>query len=99
MVLTPGPGSTLGTAYGLSTLSGRSDVLSDAVGTADPNDYFRFSFSASSSSLSVLLSGLSANADLQVIRDANFNRTVDPGEVIGSSTRNYLHKKNGRSLP
>ncbi len=87
MVLTPDPGSTLSTAYGLSTISGRSAVLSDAVGTADPNDYFRFSFSASSSSLSVLLSGLSANADLQVIRDANFNRTVDPGEVIGSSTR------------
>lgn len=86
MVLTPDPGSNLSTAYIAGTINGRSNVFSDAVSTTDLNDYLRFTLNTSASSLSVSLSGLSANANLQVIRDANNNGVVDTGEVIGSST-------------
>jgi Beta-propeller repeat/Bacterial pre-peptidase C-terminal domain len=86
MPLTPDPGSTLGTAYNVGTVNGRSSILSDSVGASDLNDYLRFTLGASASSLSVSLSGLSANANLQVVRDANNNGTIDVGEVIGNST-------------
>lgn len=46
----------------------------------------RFSL-ASTSNINISLTGLGADADLQLIRDVNNNGVVDAGEVIGSSTR------------
>lgn len=68
--------------------SGDGDVQTCTPGyhLTDPNDYFKFSVSAPAT-LGAKLSGLSADADLQLIRDANGNGAVDPGEVLASSTR------------
>lgn len=83
------PNDTLTGAYNIGTLNG-SRVFSGWVsGSAglfhDPNDYYRFSL-GTDSSFSLSLTGLSADADVQLIRDSNFNGVVDPGEVIASST-------------
>ncbi len=86
MTLSPEPGNTLNLAYNLGRVDGKSAVFSDAIGSTDTNDYFRFSLGASASRLGVSLTGLSNNANLQVIRDTNNNGTVDAGEVIASST-------------
>lgn len=68
------------------------------VGSTDTHDYFHvyldgynhwgeFSYDTNSSSLVLSLTGLSADVDVRVIRDGNYNGIVDPGEVIASSTR------------
>ena len=77
-------GSTLGTAQNLGTLLGRQSV-SDFVGSSDTQDFYRINLAAPGS-LNVLLNGLGADADLQVIRDINNNGSVDSGEVLGSSS-------------
>ena len=59
--------------------------FSNTVGAADKNDFYRFNLSARSN-LNLSLSGLTANADMQVIRDVNHNGVVDPGDVVASST-------------
>lgn len=78
-------GDTLNTATNLGSLSGSSST-SGAIDWVGDNDYFRFSLSATSN-LSVSLTGLTADADLEVIRDGNSNGVVDPGEVLKSSLR------------
>ncbi len=85
MPLSPEPGSTLNTAYNIGRIDGKSAVFSDTIGSTDTNDYLRFNLGASASRLGISLTGLSNNANLQVIRDANNNGLVDAGEVIGSS--------------
>ena len=62
---TDGAGNTTGTAADLGTLSGTS-VQNDWVGASDTNDYYRFVVSGSSN-VSLVLSGLSADADLQLL--------------------------------
>src|SRR5262249_6664932 len=79
-------GNSLGSARDLGTLVDRKS-FSDFVGSIDPNDYYRFSLAGwAGSLLHARLSGLSADADLQLIQDANYNGVVDPGEVLASST-------------
>ncbi|WP_421655132.1 pre-peptidase C-terminal domain-containing protein [Leptothermofonsia sp. ETS-13] len=83
------PNNTLGNAYNLRTLNGSRSFSGWVSGNSsyfyDANDYYRFSL-GTDSNFSLSLSGLSADADVQLIRDANFNGTVDVGEVIASST-------------
>ncbi|PZV11506.1 MAG: serine protease [Leptolyngbya sp.] len=82
--LTPPPphGDTLSAATNIGTLS--TYTTGGAIDFTGDQDYFRFSLS-STSNLSVSLTGLSADADLEIIRDRNFNGTVDAGEVLKSS--------------
>jgi hypothetical protein len=87
---TPGLGrptelnNTLGTAYDISTLNG-TRIFNDAVSSSDTNDFYRFSL-GTTSNFNLTLNGLSEDADVQVIRDANFNGVVDADDVIRSST-------------
>ena len=76
-------GNTLNTARNVGSLSNTQN-FSDFVGSADPTDYYRFSLS-NTSNLSVNLSGLSADADIYLIRDANGNGVIDPGEILAAS--------------
>ena len=80
-------GNTLGSARNVGTLPGTA-FFGDSVGLADTNDYYRI-FLPSTRTLNVQLTGLMANADLQLIRDADGDLQVDDGEVIGWSFRDY----------
>lgn len=77
-------GNTLLTARDIGTLDGTLS-FSDFVGTADTDDFYRFSLNTQSSS-TLLLNGLSADADIQVIQDLNNNAVVDDDEIVDSST-------------
>ena len=77
-------GDTIGTARNVGILSGTA-FFDDFVGAADTDDYYRVALSATRT-LNLSLTGLTADADLQLIRDADGDLRVDPGEVIRSST-------------
>jgi hypothetical protein len=72
--------NTLATANYIGVLNG-SQTFNDFVGDADPNDYYHFILN-SPSNFNLSLSGLSADADVQLIQDFNSNGVVDAGEVI-----------------
>lgn len=78
------PNDTLNQAIEIGSLAGQR-AFSNSVGTTDKNDYYRFNLSEMST-LDLSLSGLAANADVQIIRDVNHNGVVDSGEVVASST-------------
>ncbi len=75
--------NTLATARNLGVVNG-SLTVRDFVGNSDPSDFYRFQIAASSN-LSLRLTGLSADADLYLIQDANHNGIVDRGEVLSYS--------------
>ena len=75
--VTPEPGSSPGQAFNLGNLNGTRTV-SDFVGSTDINDFYRFDLSAPSS-LNIALSGLSADANLQLLNST--------GTVIASSSQ------------
>jgi hypothetical protein len=81
----PDPGNTLGTAYNVGTLTG-TQTFTDSVGSTDTSDIYRFSLGATSN-FNLSLTGMSNDADVRLIRDANNNGIIDTGEVIASSTR------------
>ncbi|EGJ34493.1 MULTISPECIES: PPC domain-containing protein [Moorena] len=60
--------------------------LSGFVGDTDTTDTYEFSIGLFEG-VNINLTGLSSDADLQVIRDSNNNGLVDSGEVIDTSTR------------
>ncbi|MDJ0734159.1 MAG: S8 family serine peptidase [Nostocaceae cyanobacterium] len=64
--------------------SAYSDWVGSWSGNDDTNDYYRFNIS-DSSELTLNLSGLSSDVDVQLIHDVNDNQVVDIGEVIASS--------------
>ncbi|GFE71990.1 PPC domain-containing protein [Chroococcus sp. FPU101] len=70
----------------LGTLSAPPATYFGSVGDTDTSEIVRFNL-ASVSDLNISLTGLSADADLQLIRDINNNGVVEGGEVISSSTR------------
>ena len=76
-------GNTLPTARNLGAISG-SGTVRDFVGNSDPNDFYTFQLN-SSSNLSLRLIGLSADADIYLIQDANHNGVVDRGELLSYS--------------
>lgn len=89
LAATPGLGiatevnNTLNTAYDIGTLNGIR-IFSGGVSTLDTKDFYRFNL-GTTSNFSLLLNGLTGDADVEVIRDVNFNGLVDPGEVMASS--------------
>ncbi len=78
------PGETLGTARVLGGLSS-STSMNGWIGSTDTIDLYRLSLT--SDHLNVVLTGLSADADIRVIRDVNDNGAIDYGEILASSTR------------
>ncbi len=75
------PGNTLGTALDIGILSG-SRNFRDFVGSADRDDYYRFTLASNSvSNFSLSLSGLDDYAKVQLIYDINSNGQVDNYEV------------------
>ena len=87
--------NTLGTAFDiggagkLGTLSGGRSFAGSVRGfgiVSDPTDIYRFSV-GTESSFYASLTGLTADANLRIIRDANYNGLVDDGEVLGLSTQ------------
>jgi hypothetical protein len=81
------PGSTPGTSLDLGYVRANSPrTVNDSVSSIDINDFYRFTVDTDSN-LTLRLSGLSADADVEIIRDSNYNGVVDPGEVITRSDR------------
>ncbi|MCG6133570.1 MAG: C2 family cysteine protease [Nostoc sp. LLA-1] len=76
-------GNTLNTARNL-TITPNVQAFTDWVGSSDINDFYSFSLT-SRSSLNIVVDGLSANADVQIIRDKNSNGVIDSGEVIAGA--------------
>lgn len=75
-----GSDNTLNGATDLGTLNG-SRTYNGWVGTSDVSDFFRF-YLGTSSNVNLSLTGLTADADIDLIRDANYNGVIDSGEVI-----------------
>ncbi len=69
------------------TLLSSDQTFSGSVGNNNTADVYYFQVGYSSGSLNgIRLSGLSADADIRLIRDSDGDHIVDQGEVIGSST-------------
>ncbi|MDI9637039.1 S8 family serine peptidase [Geitlerinema splendidum] len=77
------PGETLLTAANIGSLTS-SRVFTNFVGDSDPTDIYRFSL-PTASRLNAVLNGLSADADLYLIRDFNNNNEIDDNDVINFS--------------
>ncbi len=71
-----------GTLSGDRSLTGW--VSGDSSYYLDRNDYYRFNI-GTNSNFTATLSGLSSDADIRLIRDANYNGIVDVGEVLSFS--------------
>lgn len=80
-------GNTLSTARDLGSLN-QPQVVSDFVSSFDFFDYYRITVETPGP-LSLGLSGLRDNANLEFIYDANANGFVDFGEVLQGSYRSY----------
>ncbi|MBD2252421.1 C2 family cysteine protease [Nostoc parmelioides] len=77
-------GNTLGSARRVN-LTTTTQTFTDFIGSSDVNDFYSFSLNIRSS-LNLTLSGLTTNADIQIIRDTNSNGIIDgTSEIIGSS--------------
>lgn len=61
-----GAGNTLAAARQLGTISGALPTIRDAVGSGDTNDYYQFT-TAGTTNFRLSLSGLSADADVQLL--------------------------------
>jgi serine protease len=77
------PGESLGTAAELGSLAGQISV-SEIVGNFDSQDVYRFSLNTTSD-LNLNLTGLSADADLFLIRDFNNNGLLDSIDTLANS--------------
>ena len=91
-------GSTLATAFNLNTLT--ASTQSDFVGNVDPTDYYRFTLT-NPSGVTLKLSGLSADADLELSQDKNGDGVISSDEVIQLSeeTDNQDENINIAALP
>ncbi|MEH2180519.1 PPC domain-containing protein [Nostoc sp.] len=69
------PGNTLGSALNIGVLS-RNRTANNFVGSADHDDYYRFTL-AGTSNFSLLLNGLSNYANVDLIQDSNGNGQYD----------------------
>ena len=79
------PSNPLDTATALN-ITASPTALSNAINSANPDKIYRFSLT-SRSSLNASVSGLSADANVQLIQDRNRNGVVDAGDVLASSTQ------------
>ncbi len=76
-------GNTLRTARDLGLL-GVDVRLSDFVGSPDTNDFYRFTIDRDSR-FGAYLTGLAADADIQLLQDTNGNGLVEDNEVLDFS--------------
>ncbi len=81
---TQNPSDLLATETNIGTLSG-TRTFSDSVNSTDTSDIYRFSLGASSN-FNLTLTGLSNDADVRLIRDANNNGIFDAGEEMARSS-------------
>ena len=84
--ISPDPGNTLPAASDLGIFSGTRSIR-EYVGKLDGNDLYRFTLN-DLSNLQISVTGSSAPARIQLIRDDNNNGLIDNGEVF--VTRNGL---------
>jgi hypothetical protein len=81
------PNDTLNQSIDIGNLIGQRS-FSNTIGGTDKNDFYRFNLE-SPSNINLSLSGLTANADVQVIRDVNHNGIVRvlraPGLLLSRS--------------
>ena len=73
-------GSSPAAARDLGTLIS-TQIANDALGSADPWDYFKFTITTTSR-LTLALAGLSTATDLFLAFDSNNNGTIDSGETL-----------------
>ncbi|MDX2230752.1 MAG: C2 family cysteine protease [Leptolyngbyaceae cyanobacterium bins.349] len=80
--------NSLGTANSLGNLTGTVS-RTGFVGSSDLNDYYKVNLTGagSTNSLNITLTGLSADADLELIRDFNNDGLIGTGERISFSNR------------
>jgi hypothetical protein len=67
-------------------LQDSDQTFNGSVGDSNTADLYYFTLGPGDHLNGIRLSGLSADADIRLIRDSNNNRIVDADEVIGSST-------------
>jgi len=76
--------NSIGSARDIGTLTHEEQSFMGFVGYADQEDYYQFSLDGAAD-VSLRLEGLSTDADLSLIQDANGNGRLDRGEVIANS--------------
>ncbi len=79
-------GNALTTSRNVGTISTAALAFKDFVGKDDAADFYKFTL-AGAKPFTATLSGLSADANLQIIRDANNNGVIDTGDTIGASAK------------
>ena len=91
-------GNTIATAFNLGTLT--ASTQNDFVGNVDPIDYYRFTLT-NPSGVTLNLSGLSADADLELSQDKDGDGVISSDEVIQLSegTDNQDENINITALP
>ena len=82
---TSDPNGTLATAENKGTFNDGTFALSDSLGyNGDQNDFFYF-YVDNRTNLNLQLNGLSADANLRLIKDQNGNKQIDSNELIAAS--------------
>ena len=74
-----------------SLINGPNNFITDSISTANPIDNFRFTLTKPKD-FSIVLSGLSSDADIKLIQDRNSNSVVDAGELIYFSRNSGLQE-------
>jgi hypothetical protein len=74
---------SLSTNTNIGTLNGRSS-FSDSLSSSNTQDIRKLTLGASAS-LKIVLSNLTANADIQLIKDSNGSLVVDSGETLSTA--------------
>lgn len=90
--LTTEPNDTIAQSYNLGVLNGSrhfngtfTGSTSSGVITGNTEDFYRFRL-GTTSDFSLSVTGMTSNANVEVIRDSNRNGIVDLGEVVALST-------------
>jgi hypothetical protein len=90
--LTTEPNDTIAQSYNLGVLNGSRHFNGAFTGrtsssgtTGNTEDFYRFSL-GTTSDFSLSVTGMTSNANVEVIRDSNRNGIVDFGEVVALST-------------
>lgn len=77
-------GNTLPAALDLGSLVSFAQARDEVDGT-DTDDFYKFSIS-DPANVRINLGGMVGNANLQLIQDVNSNGTIDPGDMLGTSS-------------
>ncbi|WP_421657326.1 pre-peptidase C-terminal domain-containing protein [Leptothermofonsia sp. ETS-13] len=66
----------------LVNLNGAATTFADQIGNSDLEDYYRFNIANDGSTLNLLLDGLTADTNAQLIQDLNSDGLVDSNEIL-----------------